>query len=74
VHLAARLWRGGFSLLDAQFINDHLLQFGVYEVEKKHYQAQLKIALATEADFMLSTLSEEQIVSEYFAMRTRNAD
>lgn len=69
VHLAARLWRGGFSLLDAQFINDHLVQFGAYEVEKKHYQAQLKTAVAAEADFILSGLSEEQIVGEYFAMR-----
>ena len=32
VHLVARLRAGGFRLLDAQFTNDHLLQFGIYEI------------------------------------------
>ena len=30
VHLCARLWQGGFEILDTQFVNDHLMQFGVY--------------------------------------------
>lgn len=72
VHLAARLWRGGFSVLDAQFVNDHLVQFGVYEVPKAQYQAQLKKAISQPSDFMLNGLDEEKIVNEYFAMRSEN--
>ena len=51
VHLVARLSAGGFSLLDAQFINDHIRQFGAVEVPRARYQALLDAALGGEADF-----------------------
>lgn len=51
VHLTARLWRQGFELLDTQFINDHLKQFGVYEVSWADYHRHLKKALMKKASF-----------------------
>lgn len=51
VHLAARLWRRGFSLLDAQFVNSHLAQFGCIEISRNEYQDRLKKALAQETCF-----------------------
>lgn len=51
VWLAARLWRQGYSLLDAQFVNDHLKQFGVVEVSRDEYHARLKAALAQDCRF-----------------------
>lgn len=69
VHLVARLWRGGFTLLDTQFINDHLRQFGVYEVPHKEYIKQLKVAMNSLADFRLDGADESQIVRDYLAMR-----
>jgi leucyl/phenylalanyl-tRNA---protein transferase len=51
VHLVARLNAGGFQLLDAQFINDHLKQFGAIEVARADYQEMLEAALGGEADF-----------------------
>jgi leucyl/phenylalanyl-tRNA---protein transferase len=51
VHLVARLRAGGFSLLDAQFINDHIRQFGAVEMPRARYQALLDAALGGEADF-----------------------
>ncbi len=51
VYLVARLWRRGFELFDAQFINDHLLQFGVYEIPRAEYHRHLKQALSKKADF-----------------------
>ena len=45
-HLMARLYYGNFTLLDAQFTNDHLLQFGLIEVPKQEFQKQLQTALA----------------------------
>jgi leucyl/phenylalanyl-tRNA--protein transferase len=51
VHLVARLKKGGFRLLDAQFINDHLRQFGAVEVSRNSYQRLLDLAIAEEADF-----------------------
>jgi leucyl/phenylalanyl-tRNA--protein transferase len=51
VHLVGRLRAGGYRLLDAQFMTDHLAQFGTEEISRLEYQARLREALAVEADF-----------------------
>ncbi|MGH8641012.1 MAG: leucyl/phenylalanyl-tRNA--protein transferase [Burkholderiales bacterium] len=51
VFLCARLIRGGFSLLDTQFVTDHLKQFGAIEVERPEFHLRLEKALAHSADF-----------------------
>lgn len=50
-HLVARLIAGGYRLLDAQFITDHLMQFGAEEIDRAEYHRRLVEALAVEADF-----------------------
>lgn len=50
-HLAAILKRGGFTLLDTQFITDHLKTFGAIEIPQKEYLAQLGTALARKGVF-----------------------
>ncbi|MBS0363754.1 MAG: leucyl/phenylalanyl-tRNA--protein transferase [Proteobacteria bacterium] len=51
VHLVARLIAGGYRLLDAQFLTDHLTQFGAEEVSRDEYHRRLAAALEHEADF-----------------------
>jgi leucyl/phenylalanyl-tRNA--protein transferase len=51
VHLVARLRAGGFSLLDTQFVTDHLKTFGASEIPRRQYHKQLEAALVGEADF-----------------------
>jgi len=51
VHLVARLIAGGFLLLDAQFMTEHLGQFGAHEIPRREYHRRLARALAAEADF-----------------------
>lgn len=51
VHLVARLVRGGFRLLDTQFVTPHLASFGAIEVARRDYQAMLDGAIHLEADF-----------------------
>ncbi len=51
VHLVARLNFGGFKLLDAQFVNPHLLTLGVLAVKKPEYHRMLDAALEADADF-----------------------
>lgn len=51
VHLVARLIDCGFVLLDAQFYNRHLAQFGLKEIPRDAFKAQLRAALRVEADF-----------------------
>jgi leucyl/phenylalanyl-tRNA--protein transferase len=51
VHLTARLIRGGFTLLDTQFVTEHLRQFGTIELDRAAFQAELEKALENNADF-----------------------
>jgi len=51
VHLVARLISGGFMLLDAQFLTEHLARFGAVAIPRAAYMKKLKAALAREAVF-----------------------
>ena len=51
VHLIARLIKGGFTLLDTQFVTDHLRQFGTIEVDRDAFQKRLDAALKVRGDF-----------------------
>jgi leucyl/phenylalanyl-tRNA--protein transferase len=51
VHLVARLIVGRFRLLDAQFMTEHLAQFGAQDIARAYYRKRLTAALAQEADF-----------------------
>ena len=68
-HLMARLWKGGFTLFDTQFVNDHLKQFGVYELPHVKYKKRLDKALAVDADFNLDGVEQNQIMVDYLEMR-----
>ncbi|HEV7690284.1 MAG TPA: leucyl/phenylalanyl-tRNA--protein transferase [Hyphomonadaceae bacterium] len=50
-HLVARLRKGGFRLLDTQFVTPHLKTFGVTEVPRAEFHRLLDVALWHEADF-----------------------
>jgi leucyl/phenylalanyl-tRNA--protein transferase len=50
VHLVARLRRGGFRLLDTQFVTPHLASLGAMEVPRAKYKALLEDAVSTPAD------------------------
>ena len=51
VHLVARLKAGGFTLLDAQFLTEHLAQFGAIAIPRQDYLELLARALNETADF-----------------------
>ncbi|HMO28962.1 leucyl/phenylalanyl-tRNA--protein transferase [Enterovirga sp.] len=51
VHLAARLRRGRFRLLDAQFVTDHLETLGAVELARADYLPILAEAVAAEAQW-----------------------
>ena len=46
VHLVARLRRGGYLLLDTQFVTPHLATFGAVELSRPAYLMRLKRATA----------------------------
>lgn len=60
-HLVARLRAGGFTLLDTQFVTDHLRRFGAVEIPKATYLERLAAALNTPAHFP-AHMPTEQVV------------
>lgn len=52
MYLCARLIHGGFSLLDTQFVTDHLRQFGTIEVERPEFHARLERALPLAGNYL----------------------
>ncbi|MEC8664807.1 MAG: leucyl/phenylalanyl-tRNA--protein transferase [Pseudomonadota bacterium] len=70
VHLCARLWKGGYSILDTQFTNPHLEQFGIYEVSRNEYRAILAQCLYDQPDFQLENISESALINDYLQNRT----
>ena len=51
VHLVKRLRGGGFTLLDIQFITDHLRQFGAVEIPRAEFHTHLTKALQRSGQF-----------------------
>jgi leucyl/phenylalanyl-tRNA--protein transferase len=51
VYLVERLRRGGFCLLDTQFMTEHLRHFGAIEMPRHEYQVRLAQALTVWARF-----------------------
>ena len=50
-HLVAMLRRGGFTLLDVQFVTPHLKRFGAIEIPRTEYHQHLAAALRRKAHF-----------------------
>jgi leucyl/phenylalanyl-tRNA--protein transferase len=51
IHLVARLLAGRYRLLDAQFITEHLKQFGAMAIGRGEYHERLAAALEDDGDF-----------------------
>lgn len=68
VHLCARLAKGGFKVLDAQFLNDHLEQFGAYTITHDEYIKRITPALNMKTDIFLKGISEKKLIDEFFIL------
>ena len=75
VHLVARLNLAGFTLLDTQFITDHLKQFGAIEISRVEYHKILSGALNLNVGFHLevSLDSEEGVLKRILQSKTQTS-
>jgi leucyl/phenylalanyl-tRNA--protein transferase len=69
----ARLHHGNFLLLDAQFTNDHLQQFGVTEIDRLDFQDRLAAALASDGDLHFDTPSSALVTPYLDQLAKRHA-
>jgi leucyl/phenylalanyl-tRNA--protein transferase len=67
IHLCARLHKGGFTMLDTQFTNEHLEQFGIYEIPQEEYEEKIKTEMIKPSDFILDGISEKEILGKYLS-------
>jgi len=51
IHLFARLRKGGFRLLDTQFLTEHLASLGAVSVSRETFRLLLAEAMANQGDF-----------------------
>jgi leucyl/phenylalanyl-tRNA--protein transferase len=63
VHLVARLKKGGYRLLDTQFLTPHLARFGGIEISKSRYRRLLAEALAGSAVFPTADFAAEEALA-----------
>lgn len=52
IALVARLNAGGFQLLDAQFVTEHLARLGAIEISRQDYRRRLQAAITRPANFL----------------------
>ncbi len=64
VYLVARLKHAGYTLLDTQFVTEHLQRFGTIEIDRDDYLKRLEQAIIKPADFysLPSTASTSTIL------------
>ncbi len=60
VHLVALLRRGGFVLLDTQFVTAHLQTFGVEEMAREDFHVRLRAAMLVDATFPAEPVSGQE--------------
>lgn len=66
-HLVARLWRGGFSLVEIQQVTDFTRPFGAQWISLSDYLDALEALRDVQADFSLPGVPEGQILQDYLA-------
>lgn len=70
VYLCAMLWRGGYTLLDTQFINPHLLQFGAYEIPQESYEALIQVEMNKIPPNITSFVPDLKFLENYLKNRS----
>jgi leucyl/phenylalanyl-tRNA--protein transferase len=70
VHLTARLIKGGFRLLDCQFMTEHLRSFGALEMPREEFRVLLADAVDRPASFQRELGAEDPCTIVQASTRT----
>ena len=71
VHLVASLKQEGFVLLDSQFTNKHLVQFGAINISRADYKKRLSLAINLKTTFPARTPDLNYVLEpEHFKTQT----
>lgn len=70
-YLCALLWECGYTVLDTQFINQHLLQFGAYEIPQAEYEALIETEMKRNTAPLSSATPDLALFESYLVQRTK---
>lgn len=69
IHLCARLHHGGHTVLDTQYTNEHLEQFGIYEIPQDEYVTLIEGEMKKKSVFLLEGVDEGALIGKYLLDR-----
>ena len=61
INLVARLYFLKYSILDIQFINDHLIQFGAFEITQNLFKEKLSMCINQNINFQSLSIKDEDL-------------
>ena len=61
INLVARLYFLKYSILDIQFINDHLKQFGAFEINQELFKKKISRYVNEDIDFQSLSIKDEDL-------------
>ncbi len=61
VNLVARLYFLKYSILDVQFMNNHLKQFGAYEIDQDYFKKMISLCINDNINFQSLSVKDEDL-------------
>ena len=61
INLVARLYHLKYSILDVQFMNDHLRQFGAFEITQNDFKKKISRFITHNIDFQSLSVEDEDL-------------
>ena len=65
INLISRLWYLDYKILDVQFVNNHLKQFGVFELSKNKFKNKLNTLVKNKKNFSYLEKDPFKVVSDF---------
>jgi leucyl/phenylalanyl-tRNA--protein transferase len=69
VYLCAALWKSGFTVLDTQFLNPHLVQFGAFEMKQDEYESLIQTEMRRAVPSIVKITMGPALLREYLSGR-----
>ncbi len=73
-YLVGKLWQENFIILDVQFLNEHLVQFGAFEITRLQFKKKLRFALQIQTDFHSLELTDDDLFENLSSLMHANID
>lgn len=74
VYLCALLHEAGYTILDSQFMNPHLIQFGAYEIPQEEYEKRIAVEMEKTVRPLDSIPIDASLLARYLSTRQNHSE